>query len=256
MKWVNKPCGGASRSAVVTALESLDLVSTKDDFITWTKTDFQLVLPHGAFVACVGQVLDFGVKPLDVVSENFSDSCLKAAHFAQGRYHTFMMQRWLKSGEPQMYDLSLNAAALNLGCLKAFSASGLQNIAAHGLFDIHRDHMTFFSFHKLPSPPGDEQGKLLRLMVPAMHAALLRCIQSPAAPLARALPPRQALTARESEVLGWICQGKTNSEIGLILDSSPNTVKNQAQTILVKLRVNTRAQAAAEATRQHLLPYK
>lgn len=255
MKWANQPCSGANRSAVVTALESLDLVSKKHDFIAWTKAEFQHVIPHGAFAACVGKVLDFGVKPLDLVTADFPDSCLKDAYISQGWYHTFMMQRWLKSGEPQLFDLSLNAAVLNLGCLKAFTASGLQNIAAHGLFDIHRDHMTFFSFHKLPSPPGDEHGKLLRLMVPAMHAALLRCIRPHTEPQASA-STAQVLTNRENEVLGWICQGKTNSEIASILQISPNTVKHQAQAILVKLKVNTRAQAATVAMHERLVSYK
>jgi len=244
------------KPVVATALESLDLVSRKSDFIFWTKTEFQSLIPHGAFVACVGKVLDSGVKPLDVVSANFPDSCLKDAYSAQGWYHTFMMQRWLKSGEPQLFDLSLNAEALNLGCLKAFTASGLQNIAAHGLFDIHREHITFFSFHKLPSPPGCDQGKLLKLMVPAMHAALLRCIRPHTAPQTSTSTPRKPLTKRENEVLGWICQGKTNNEIASILQISQNTVKHQAQAILVKLKVNTRAQAAAVAMQQRLVSCK
>jgi DNA-binding CsgD family transcriptional regulator len=106
----------------------------------------------------------------------------------------------------------------------------------------------------MPFMPGPVQGKLLKLLVPGMHDALLRCMRPRTVPLARYSSQGPALTERENEVLGWICQGKTNSEIASILQVSTHTVKNQAQNILVKMKVNTRAQASAEALRRHLVP--
>lgn len=57
------------------------------------------------------------------------------------------------------------------------------------------------------------------------------------------------LTAREAEVLYWIAQGKTNPEIALILGTSMDTVKKQAQAVLERLRVESRVGAATLAIR-------
>ena len=55
------------------------------------------------------------------------------------------------------------------------------------------------------------------------------------------------LTARETEVLTWIAQGKTNYEIGVILSASTGTICKHVERILCKLRVKNRTSAAAVA---------
>jgi len=58
-----------------------------------------------------------------------------------------------------------------------------------------------------------------------------------------------SLTSRESEVLRWLSCGKSNREIGEILDISPRTVNKHLEQIFVKLGVENRAAAAARAVR-------
>lgn len=55
------------------------------------------------------------------------------------------------------------------------------------------------------------------------------------------------LTARESEILFWISQGKRNAEIGIILGISPKTVSKHAERVFAKLGVETRSAATAMA---------
>jgi DNA-binding NarL/FixJ family response regulator len=57
----------------------------------------------------------------------------------------------------------------------------------------------------------------------------------------------EALTVRESEILGWIARGLTNKEIGLRLSLSEGTVKNYISVIFQKLGVQDRTQAALKA---------
>jgi len=52
------------------------------------------------------------------------------------------------------------------------------------------------------------------------------------------------LTAREREVYYWVCQGKSNEEIALILGISANTVKNHLSPVFQKLGVENRYAAA------------
>jgi DNA-binding response OmpR family regulator len=56
------------------------------------------------------------------------------------------------------------------------------------------------------------------------------------------------LTARESDVLLWVARGKTNRDIGTILDLSARTVNKHLEQIYVKLGVENRAAAAVKAT--------
>jgi DNA-binding CsgD family transcriptional regulator len=58
---------------------------------------------------------------------------------------------------------------------------------------------------------------------------------------------RLGLTRREVEVLTWVTDGKTNSEIGLILGTSPRTVQKHLEHIFEKLGVEARTAAAARA---------
>lgn len=52
------------------------------------------------------------------------------------------------------------------------------------------------------------------------------------------------LTRRETEVLTWVSDGKTNTEIGAILGTSPRTVQKHLEHIFEKLGVETRTAAA------------
>ena len=58
------------------------------------------------------------------------------------------------------------------------------------------------------------------------------------------------LTPRETEVLSWITKGKTNRDVGDILGLSPRTVNKHLEHIFEKLGVETRAAAAALASRE------
>jgi DNA-binding NarL/FixJ family response regulator len=55
------------------------------------------------------------------------------------------------------------------------------------------------------------------------------------------------LTPRAAEVLLWVAQGKTNADIGTILDISESTVKKHLLEILSKLGVETRSAATLRA---------
>lgn len=72
-------------------------------------------------------------------------------------------------------------------------------------------------------------------------------------PAGEAAPSRlasAALTPRETEVLSWIAKGKTNRDVAEILGMSPRTVNKHLEHVFEKLGVETRAAAAALASRE------
>jgi DNA-binding NarL/FixJ family response regulator len=62
------------------------------------------------------------------------------------------------------------------------------------------------------------------------------------------------LTPRELEVLAQLAGGAGSSQIARELDISWNTVRTHAQSILTKLQVHSRLEAAAVAVQQGLVP--
>ena len=56
------------------------------------------------------------------------------------------------------------------------------------------------------------------------------------------------MTERESEVLFWVAEGKSNPEIGIILHIASSTVKKHLEHIFDKLGVENRTCAAARAS--------
>jgi DNA-binding CsgD family transcriptional regulator len=60
-------------------------------------------------------------------------------------------------------------------------------------------------------------------------------------------PAPCSLSLREAQVLHWVSQGKTNKDIGVILEVSPRTVQKHLEHIYQKMGVETRTGAAAKA---------
>jgi DNA-binding NarL/FixJ family response regulator len=60
---------------------------------------------------------------------------------------------------------------------------------------------------------------------------------------------RAVLTERELQIFARLATGDTNHQIGDTLGLSPNTVSNHVKSILMKLHLNNRVQAAAHAVR-------
>ncbi|NRA41654.1 MAG: response regulator [Pseudomonadales bacterium] len=78
---------------------------------------------------------------------------------------------------------------------------------------------------------------------------LLKLINGKAPSGAEKLKQQLPITERESDVLYWIANGKTNREIGQILDTSPRTINKHLEQIFKKLEVDNRTSAAAIAIR-------
>lgn len=71
------------------------------------------------------------------------------------------------------------------------------------------------------------------------HAARRWLMRAPAAP-----EPGQ-LTARETEILALVAEGRTNAQIAARLRVSENTVKFHLQNLYLKLKLQNRTEAAA-----------
>jgi DNA-binding NarL/FixJ family response regulator len=89
------------------------------------------------------------------------------------------------------------------------------------------------------------------LISPRIASRLVRRLREPDE--IEVLVTAEALTPRELEVLELLARGLDNSEIARALYLSQHTVKNHVSTILMKLQVENRIQAAVRAVRGGLV---
>lgn len=95
----------------------------------------------------------------------------------------------------------------------------------------------------LPEPHAAE---FLTLVDQREYLLRLHEVQKPSVATG-SLQERFGVTGRESDVLLWVANGKTNREIGQILGMSPRTVNKHLEQVFRKLGVENRTSAAAAA---------
>lgn len=130
--------------------------------------------------------------------------------------------------------------------------AGFDHMVVHGSGAL-AGGATLFVLCGWAERPAARHAYFLALLLPYLHMALLRL----AAAGPPALAPQEALarplSARETEILRWVREGKSNFEVGCILGISALTVKNHLQRIYRALGVSNRTHALARCLALRLL---
>lgn len=93
----------------------------------------------------------------------------------------------------------------------------------------------------------DGKRLILRLVIDGLRNRRFLSFEEYQLETAPSLLESLGLTRRETEVLFWIADGKTNQETALILNINPRTVEKHLERIFTKLGVENRTAAAARA---------
>lgn len=116
--------------------------------------------------------------------------------------------------------------------------------AGYLLKDTRRDDL-------IAAIKGTAQGRTY--LDPSVAALVMKQAAVSTAPAARQRTEVEALTEREREILRLLAQGHSNPEIARRLHLAAGTVRNYVSTILQKLGVSDRTQAAVVAVQQGLI---
>lgn len=236
-------------------LEAALQVRDLRQFFLWAQGQIQALLPHRVMVCmqfgpsdellrleCLhGAVLDEAA--LRLLADPGAGLALRAARLCRDGMRL-----------PCMSSVGDGAASALAGLHAELAASGCDNLLLHGSGRL-AGGSTMFALLGLPMKPGARHAYFMELLLPCLHLALLRLSQDGAAapmPAAGAVAGR-ALSARETEILGWVREGKSNYEVGLILGISALTVKNHLQRIYQALGVSNRTHALSRCLALRLL---
>jgi transcriptional regulator EpsA len=131
----------------------------------------------------------------------------------------------------------------------------MRSVLVHGVIDQRGSHDCLYAIFSR-SPDGAVAGRdALPAVLPYIDTALrqvahlphqLQVLSPNAEDLLARSPQDSGLSERELEILRWVTLGKTNPEIGSILNLSEFTIKNHLKRIFKKLDVMNRAQAVGK----------
>lgn len=248
------------------AIETSLQVKKRYQFFLWTQGQLQALVPHEILICTVTRdgeevLLMDRFNSCVVPDEIFAEVC----HPVDGLVMQSMMA-WRDAGDsPCLISPDIQ---MPQGLYERFRVplerARFGNAAGHGSTTITGSGIasSYFLFARIPDILNLRHAYFLELLLPHIHMAFLRTLayadrgQSVIEDnLMRLVDLRKLLTGREVEILEWVQEGKSNQEIGLILNISPLTVKNHVQKILRKLNVRNRAQAVSKATAMRLIGF-
>lgn len=230
-------------------------VHRRSHFFSWTQGPLQTLLPH--------EILICGLRE-NPQSPMYLERFTATRYFREEHFHEFcnplsglftdMVSNWQKSGQPCLFptpELGPGMVSCEPRWLPLLNTLELRNIAGHGVRWADGSVKAFFSFSRLGVPLDIQIAYFICLLIPCIFTTFARVLAEECGTGNKLFNPAivtlNPLKPREVEVLEWVREGKSNSEIGQILQLSQHTVKNHIQKIMKKLEVKTRGQAVTRA---------
>jgi len=229
-------------------------------FLIWHQEALQKFLPHELMISAWG---DFSMDLIfyRIVAPTIGNSTDIMAEREMTLFLKRLYSHWiLNAGKPfqLVSDQSIiRCREIQNKSLKT-SLKNLKSAQFHGIRDVRTGSDSFYVLLNSSTSIEPHSKKLLHQILPYIDSTLrqvesfpgpseeeLFCADKVKSSVAK-LDSAADLSDRESQIMGFVCAGKTNIEIGLILDISSFTVKNHLQRIFKKLNVVSRSQAITQ----------
>jgi transcriptional regulator EpsA len=225
-------------------------VRAPHEFFLWTQGQLQTLLPHQALVCLQFDGDDKLVRLICVHSLVLAPHVLAALE-DQADGLALRIARQCRA--PTMLDVGTREATALAPFREELRLLGFDNVLVHGSGPVPGG-ATVFALFGMPQRPGARHAYFFELVLAHLHLALVRLPASVQPAASRApVEAARSLSSRETEILRWLAEGKSNYEVGCILGISAATVKNHLQRIYRALGVSNRAHALARCTALRLL---
>lgn len=235
-------------------IESAVQVRDMHQFFLWTQGQLQALLPHqlmlcmqfdGADALVRLECLHAGVLDEEVMRRLCDPADGLAVRLARHCRGSDRLPA-LSGGGRRAGD------ALLAQFRRELQLAGFDDLVVHGSGRL-AGGATLFALCGWAERPAVRHAHFLALLLPHLHMALLRLSQAGARDGREGEAPARPLSARETEILGWLREGKSNYEVGCILGISALTVKNHLQRIYRNLGVSNRVHALSRCQSLRLL---
>ncbi|WPB57922.1 XrtB/PEP-CTERM-associated transcriptional regulator EpsA [Xylophilus sp. GOD-11R] len=230
------------------------------DLLVWLQGDVQAHIPHDILVAGWGN-FERGTLYHDVVSDLHGVRSENIDSKALTPFLKSLFQHWLKY-QKRPFVITANEAGWFTDDvdLQRELGDGLQrarSMLVHGISDERGQHDCIYIILSTKTIYGDAVCSAMEVLLPYIDTALRQVahlphqqnngdVEKPVVTSTEASPADLwNLSPREVEIMHWVEMGKTNFEIGSILNISSFTVKNHMQRIFKKLDVSNRMQAVS-----------
>jgi transcriptional regulator EpsA len=233
-------------------------VASHLDVLVWLQGDMQQWLPHDIMVAAWGD-FEAGQIQYDILSELPGVRTLSTKSNAVKPMLSKLYSHW-KALDRKPVAMNVEASGISLveaGVNQELSRAltTMNGALVHGFSDQRGNHDCIYAIFSTRGPYSVAECDAMSVVLPYVDAALRQVRQLPDQYLYPAIRPIDAFSAlssdhdlseREVQIIDWVAMGKTNPEIGSILEISEFTVKNHLKRIFKKLDVYNRAQAVSK----------
>jgi transcriptional regulator EpsA len=228
------------------------------DALVWLQGDMQRYLPHDILIASWGD-FSAGEVQHDILSPIPGVRSINSNPLTITPLLVSLFSRWTEfDRKPFAFNTGETGFLLQdtgLQCALGAALQQMRSAMVHGIFDERGSHDCLYVAFSRDERRSDLDRNAMAMVLPYVDIALRQVehlphqtqnqVDSKSPEMARLLQEHD-LTERELEVLQWVALGKTNPEIGTILDISEFTVKNHMQRVFKKLDVTNRAQAVGK----------
>lgn len=225
------------------------------ELFLWLQGELQAFLPHEIFIAAWGNFAQRGLN-VDIVSCVPGVRTGELAHCNLDVFLKTSHARWVKA---QRMPVEICAAeihaALNGACQCPIHGAlrAMRSIVVHGVCDKRGSpesiYIALHSGSLTQGRPRERFASLVDSLIAPIDIAFRKIGMLPPAngrSAGKLTRDCLDLSAREQEILDFVCSGKTNVEVAAALSISPFTVKNHVQRIFRKINVTNRTEAAAK----------
>lgn len=225
------------------------------DMLIWLQGDMQHYLPHDIMLTAWGN-FETGDIHNNIISRMAGVRSRDCDAPAVTPLLMQLFSRWKEfRGKPFALNAGIGGFLGEGSGLSTALNDALQSMRSamvHGIKDARGSHDCLYVALSANEPFNDLHRNAMSLVLPYVDSALRQVAHLPhqthpqEAMVEERLQQDFGLSDREVEILHWVTAGKTNSEIGMILDISAFTVKNHMQRVFKKLDVMNRAQAVGK----------
>lgn len=251
--FISKDLNDSEKTKLIDLMHESLRIRSHFELFLWMQGKLQEFLPHEIMITAWGD-FSLGLIYFNIVSplpgvrtEKISSSDLTPLLKRLFNYwlsHT--KAPFTLSAEGGVFqDCDVLPAEVNL------HLKSMKSALVHGIKDHRGRHDCLYILLNSSSTMPNSSRHLLESLLPYIDSALRQLEHLPGQHPEEKVEeepeePMEHLSAREIEIMEWVRNGKTNQEIGMILDISSFTVKNHLQRIFKKLDVLNRAQAVAK----------